>query len=90
MKRLKDLAPHEKEILNSEFLREELIQHRLAVAIADGWRKHQEKVFENIGGLEGIQKICKQLEEYGLTPKQAEQMSTEEFARFLEKYDIKV
>jgi len=90
MKKLKQLAPHEKEILNNEFLREELVQERLADAIAYSWRKRQEKVFENMGGLEGVQKICKQLEEHGLTPERAEQMSTEEFAKFVEEHDIKV
>ncbi len=90
MKRLKDLAPHEKEILNSEFMKEELIQKRLAVAVAHGWQRHQEKLFNDMGGLKGIQIVCKQLEESGLTPEKAEQMSTEEFARFLEKHDIKV
>ena len=90
MKKLKQLAPHEKKILNNEFLKEELVQERLADAIANGWRKHQEKVFENMGGLEGVQNVCKQLEACGLTPEQAEQMSTEEFAEFLEEHDIKV
>lgn len=90
MKKLKELAPHEREILNNEFLREELVQERLANALANGWRKHQEKVFENMGGLEGLQKIFKQLEEHGLTSEQAEQMSTEEFVEFLEEHDIKV
>ena len=90
MKKLKQLAPHEKEILNNEFLREELVQERLANAVANGWRKHQEKIFENMGGLEGVQNVCKQLEEHGLTPEQAEQMSTEEFAKFVEEHDIEV
>jgi len=91
MKKLKELTPtHEKEILNNEFLKEELVQERLADAVANGWRKHQEKIFENIGGLEGLQKIFKQLEEHGLTPERAEQMSTEEFAKFVEEHDIKV
>jgi len=90
MKKLKQLAPHEKEILNNEFLREELIQDRLTNAVANGWKKHQERVFENIGGLEGVQNVCKQLEEHGLTPEQAEQMTPEEFAEFLEEHDIKV
>jgi len=90
MKELKDLAPHEKEILSSEFLREELIQQRLADAIAHGWKKHNEKIVENLGGLEGIQNICKQLEDHGLTPEKAEKMTPEEFGDFLEKHDIKV
>ncbi len=90
MKKLKQLGPHEKEILNNEFLREELVQERLADAVANGWRKHQKKVFENMGGLEGVQAVCKQLEKRGLTPEQAEQMSTEEFAKFVEEHDIEV
>ena len=92
MKKLKqlELAAHEKEILNNEFLREELVQERLTDAIAYSWRKCQKKIFENIGGLEGVQKICKQLEEHGLTPERAEQMSAEEFAKFVEEHDIKV
>lgn len=90
MKKLKELAPHERKVLENEFAKEELIQERLADVIAYSWKKHQEKVFENMGGLEGIQKVCKQLEECGLTAEQAEQMSTEEFAKFLEEHDIKV
>jgi len=90
MKKLKQLAPHEKEILNNEFLREELIQDRLADAVAEGWRKHQERAFENMGGLEGVQNVCKQLEDCGLTPEQAERMTTEEFSKFVEEHDIKV
>ncbi len=90
MKNLKELAPHEREILNNEFVKEELIQKRLAVAVAHGWQKHQEKLFNDMGGLEGIQIVCKQLEESGLTPEKAEQMSTEEFANYFIKHDIKV
>ena len=90
MKGLKDLAPHEKEILKSELLREELIQQRLADAVLYSWRKNNEKIFDNLGGLEGIKSICKQLEEHGLTPEQAKEMSPEEFGKFLEEHDIKV
>ncbi len=90
MKKLKDLKPHEKEILNNELLREELIQQRLADAVAYSWKKHNEKIVENLGGLEGIQNICKQLEEHGLTPEQAEKMSPEEFGNFLTEHDINV
>ena len=90
MKKLKELAPHERKVLENEFAKEELIQERLANAIAYSWSKYQERVFENMGGLEGIQEVCKQLEECGLTPEQAEQMSNEEFAKFLEEHDIKV
>jgi len=90
MKKLKELAPHEKEILSSELLREELIQQRLADAVAHSWKKHNEKIVENLGGLEGIQNICKQLEEHGLTPEQAKEMSPEEFGVFLTEHDIEV
>jgi len=90
MKKLEDLAPHEKEILNNELLREELIQQRLADAVALSWKKHNEKIFDNLGGLEGIKSICKQLEEHGLTPEHAKKMSPEEFGKFLEEHDIKV
>ena len=58
MKKLKELAPHEREVLENE--------------------------------LKGIQIVCKQLEESGLTPEKAEQMSTEEFANYFIKHDIKV
>ncbi len=90
MKKLKELAPHERKVLENEFAKEELIQQRLANAVAYDWQRHQQKIFENIVGLEGLQKIFKQLEEHGLTPEQAEQMSTEEFAKFVEEHDIKV
>lgn len=90
MKKLKELAPHERKVLENEFAKEELIQQRLADAIAYDKQRRLEKIFEEMGGSEGIRKIHKQLIEHGLTPEQAEQMSTEEFARFLEKHDIKV
>lgn len=90
MKKLKELAPHERKVLENEFAKEELIQQRLANVIAYDWQRHQQKIFENMGGLEGLQKIFKQLEEHGLTPERAEQMSTEEFAEFVEEHDIKV
>jgi len=87
MKKLKDLAPHEKEILNSELLKEQQIQERLREAIR--WNIHQ-KTLKNLGGFEGLGKISKQLEEHGLTPEKAEQMSTEEFENFIAEHDIKV
>jgi len=90
LKNLKNLAPHEKEILNNEFLKEELIQDRLADAVAYSWKRHQEKIFESMGGLEGIQSVCKQLKEQGLTPEHAKEMTTEQFANYLIEHDIKV
>ena len=87
MKKLKDLAPHEKEILGNELLKEELIQQRLFYAIEFD---RQRKALKNLGGMEGLAKIYKQLEENGLTPEKAEKMSTEEFAKYLEEHDIKV
>lgn len=87
MKKLKDLAPHEREILNNELLKEQQIQERLREAII--WDYHQ-KTLKNLGGLEGLAKISKQLEEHGLIPEKAEQMSTEEFGNFIADHDIKV
>jgi uncharacterized protein YutE (UPF0331/DUF86 family) len=87
MKKLKELAPHEKEILGNEFLKEELIQKRLEHAIAYDMQK---RTIKNLGGLEGMAKIFKQLEEHGLTPEKANEMSPDEFAKFLEEHDIKV
>ena len=89
-KLLDNCLKKQKQELISEFLKEELVQDRLADAIAYSWKKCAEKAFENMGGLEGVQKVCKQLEEHGLTPERAEQMSTEEFVEFLEEHDIKV
>ena len=90
MKKLKELAPHERKVLENEFAKEELIQQRLANAIAYDKQRHKEKLFKKMGGLEGIRKIHKQLKEHGLTPERTEQMSTEEFKKFLEEHDIKV
>lgn len=84
-KRIKELAPHEKEILENEFLKEELIQNRLALAIEYDMNR---KFFKKVGGEEGLWEIIKDLEEHGLTPEKASQMSPEEFANFIIENDI--
>ena len=86
-KRIKELAPHEKEILENEFLREELIQKRLMYAI--DWNIYQ-KTMESLGGMEGIEKINEQLRNAGLTPEIAKEMNSKEFAEFMKKHNIEI
>ena len=84
-KNLKQLAPHEREILESDFLKEQLIQKRLIDAIYyDRRRRH----LKSVGGFEGLAEIFNELREHGLTPEIAEQMTPQEFANFVKENNI--
>lgn len=86
-KRIKELAPHEREILENEFLKEELVQKRLGDAIS---HHRFQKALDNLGGYEGIAKINQQLRNAGLTPEKAKEMNSEEFAKFMKDHNIKM
>lgn len=84
-KNLNELAPHEKEILESDFLKEELIQKRLVDAI---YYDMNRRFLRGVGGFEGLAEIFEQLRENGLTPEIAKQMTPEEFANFVKENNI--
>ncbi len=86
-KNLKQLAPHEREILGNEFLKEQLIQSRLVDAL---YYDMNRKFLRSVGGFEGLAEIHNQLRDHGLTPEKAEQMTPEEFAIFIKENEIEI
>lgn len=84
-RKLKELAPHEKEILGNELLKEKLIQKRLVDAI---YYDMNRRFLKSVGGMEGLEIVFVQLREHGLTPEIAEQMTPEEFTSFVKEHNI--
>ncbi len=86
-KNLKQLAPHEKEILGNELLKEQLIQNRLVDAI---YYDMNRRFLRSVGGFEGLAEVHNQLREHGLTPEKADQMTPEDFAVFIKENKIEI
>ena len=86
-KRLEQFAPHEREVLEDELAREELVQERLRHIIQS---ERMTKAIESLGGLDGMEKICEELKKHGLTVEKAMKMNSEEFANFMKENGIEV
>ena len=84
VKTLKELAPHEREVLENEFAKEELIQKRLGFIIKYETVKRNRKAIESLGGIKGIERTIQELYDSGLTPKDAMKMTAKEFKEYLE------